>query len=132
MLAVQLSESANELVSKWGKRGYRYGFPDFYAAEFPVRPMDYDQSRIYNGVIGRHYPDALTGRYHYMYDPNLYQQPGVPSGAGLGQDDEARKATSRKIIFGGLIGLVAVAVGVGLAARSLSRSTDRDDWSYED
>ena len=82
LVAQQLGESANDLVKKWGTRGYRYGFPDFYAAEFPVRPMDYDQSRIYSGVIGRQYPDAQTGRYHYMFDPNVYQQPGVPSGLG--------------------------------------------------
>lgn len=138
MLAVQLGESANELVAKWGRGPYRYGYPDFYAAEFPVRPMMYDQSRIYSGVIGRHYPDAKTGRYHYMYDPNLYMQPGVPVGPGLvptkglGETaDEARKATSRKIIFGGLIGLAALVVGGVAVARSVNRSVDRDDWDSE-
>src|SRR5437868_6990268 len=72
----QLGESANELVAKFSRSEYRYGFPDQYAAEFPVRPMYNDQSRIYSGVIGRRYPGAETERYHYLYDPNMYQQPG--------------------------------------------------------
>jgi hypothetical protein len=78
----QLGESANELVAKFGRSGYRYGFPDQYAYGPPVRPMNYDASRIYQGVIGRHYPDAQTMRYHSLYDPNMYQQPGVPAGFG--------------------------------------------------
>jgi len=78
MLAVQLGESANELVARWVHDGdrYRYGFPDIYASGASVRPMNYDQSRIYSGVIGRHYPDAQTRRYTYLYDPNMYLQPG--------------------------------------------------------
>jgi hypothetical protein len=79
-------ESANELVTKWGKGPYRYGFPDFYAAEFPVHAARYDQSRIYSGVIGKHYPDAETSRYHYMYDPNMYMQPGFGA-AGMSAED---------------------------------------------
>lgn len=78
----QLGESANELVAKFGRSGYRYGFPDQYAYGPPVRPMNYDASRIYQGVIGRHYPNAETMRYHSLYDPNMYQQPGVPAGFG--------------------------------------------------
>jgi hypothetical protein len=135
MFAIQLGESANELVTKWGRSGYRYGFPDFYAAEFPVRPMAYDQSRIYSGVIGRHYPEAKTGRYHYMFDQNMYQQPGVPVGpglvptTGLGETaDEARKATARKVIFGGLLGLTALAIASVFAVRAVNRSVDRDVW----
>jgi len=121
-------ESANDLARKW-VGGYRNGFPDFYAAEFPVAPMYYDQSRIYSGVIGRHYPRAQTGRYHYMFDQNVYLQPGVPTGAfGQTVDDEAKKATSRKILIGGLIGLAALAVAGVFTARALSRSSDRDDW----
>lgn len=91
MLVAQLGESANTLVAQWQKqhRGYRYGFPDFYAAEFPVRPMNYDQSRIYAGVIGRHYPNAETRRYHSLYDPNMYLQPGAPAGFGNVEDDNA-------------------------------------------
>lgn len=83
MLFAQFGESANELVKKWGNSGYRYGFPDQYAAEFPVRPMNYDQSRIYSGIIGRHYPDAETERYHYSYDPNMYLQPGFGAAGGM-------------------------------------------------
>jgi len=82
MLVAQLGESANELVAKFGRSGYRYGFPDQYAYGPPVRPMHWDASRIYQGVIGRHYPDALTARYHSLYDPNMYMQPGVPAGFG--------------------------------------------------
>lgn len=78
----QLGESANELVAKFGRSGYRYGFPDQYAYGPPVRPMNWDASRIYQGVIGRHYPDAQTMRYHSLYDPNMYMQPGVPAGFG--------------------------------------------------
>ena len=81
----QLGESANELVKKWGTSGYRYGFPDFYAYGPPVRPMMYDQSRVYQGVIGRHYPDAETRRYHYLYDPNMYRQPGFGDPSSTGQ-----------------------------------------------
>lgn len=105
MLAVQLGESANDLVAIWGKQGYRYGFPDFYAAEFPVRPMYYDQSRIYSGVIGRHYPNAKTGRYHYQYDPNMYLQPGAPTGLG----DGGTSSTSPGV-------RVAIATGIALFA----------------
>jgi hypothetical protein len=76
MVIAEFGESANELIQKW-HGGYRYGFPDFVAAEFPVRPMHYDQSRIYSGVVGRHYPDAETMRYHYMFDQNMYLQPGI-------------------------------------------------------
>jgi hypothetical protein len=81
----QLGESANELVKKWGTSGYRYGFPDYYAYGPPVRPMMYDQSRVYQGVIGRHYPEAETARYHYLYDPNMYQQPGFGDPSSTGQ-----------------------------------------------
>jgi hypothetical protein len=121
-------ESANDLVRRW-VGGYRYGFPDFYAAGFPVAPMYYDQSRIYQGVVGRHYPRAQTGRYHYLFDQNMYLQPGVPTfGLGQATDDETRKTTSRKIILGGVIGLAALAVAGVFAARSLSRASDRDEW----
>jgi len=83
MLVAELGESANELVQKFGNNhGYRYGFPDQYAYGPPVRPMNWDASRIYQGVIGRRYPDAQTMRYHSMYDPNMYMQPGVPAGFG--------------------------------------------------
>lgn len=82
MLVAQLGESANELVAKFGRSGYRYGFPDQYAYGPPVRPMYWDASRIYQGVIGRHYPDAQTMRYHTLYDQNMYMQPGVPAGFG--------------------------------------------------
>jgi hypothetical protein len=88
----QLGESANTLVAR--HKGYRYGFPDFYAAEFPFAPMNYDQSRIYQGAIGRQYPDARTERYHYLYDPNMYLQPGVPTGAGLGSGTLVSPAAS--------------------------------------
>lgn len=83
MLIAQLGESANTLVQKFGNtHGYRYGFPDQYAYGPPVRPMHYDQSRIYQGVIGRHYPNAQTSRYNYLYDPNTYVQPDLPAGFG--------------------------------------------------
>ena len=104
LVMTTLGESANELIQKWGKSGYRYGFPDQYAAEFPVRPMNYDQSRIYSGVVGRHYPDAQTMRYHYMFDPNMYMQPGVPTGAGLGAAADGMTASTK------------VAIGVGVTA----------------
>jgi len=97
----QLGESANELVAKFGRSGYRYGFPDQYAYGPPVRPMNYDASRIYQGVIGRHYPDAQTMRYHSLYDPNMYQQPGVPAGFG----DAALSAQEAIRILQGLLSL---------------------------
>lgn len=128
MFAAQpFGESANELVAKWGRSGYRYGFPDFYAAEFPVAPMHYDQSRIYSGVIGRHYPNAQTARYHYMYDQNMYLQPGVPPGdRTLG---EMSTATSRKLVIGGVLGVLAVAV-VGIAMATSAQRRTRDEWDY--
>jgi hypothetical protein len=86
----QLGESANELVKKFGNSAYRYGAPDFYAAEFPVRPMHYDRSRIYSGVIGRHYPNAQTSRYHTLYDPNMYMQPGFGAAGGMTVQDAIR------------------------------------------
>lgn len=123
MLTTQFGESANDLVKK--SKGYRYGFPDFYAAEFPFAPMNYDRSRIYQGVIGLHYPEAQTSRYHYLYDPNMYLQPGFSDA------DDGRQATSRKIIIGGALGVAAlVAVGI-FAARALNRSVQRDDWEWE-
>lgn len=103
MLVAQLGESANELVAKFGRSGYRYGFPDFYAAEFPVRPMNYDASRIYQGVIGRHYPNAETSRYHYLYDQNMYMQPGVPAGFGDAGTMTAQQAIA---VLQGLLSLV--------------------------
>lgn len=141
MLAVQLGESANEAVAAWGKRGYRYGFPDFYAAQFPVRPMYYDQSRIYSGVIGRHYPDAKTARYHHMFDPNMYQQPGnydpnpFPT-RGFGQVDPVAAATAPttqaavqtpssgaaragRVAIGA--GITAILIGAGIFISSRSR-----------
>lgn len=136
MLAVQLGESANELVAAWGKSGYRYGFPDFYAAQFPVRPMYYDQSRIYSGVIGRHYPEAKTGRYHYMFDQNMYLQPGnydpnpFPT-RGFGQTDPASTPTSTasvpapsgtaragRVLIGALITAAAISTGIYVSSRS--------------
>lgn len=87
LVAQQFGESANELIKKWGRGPYRYGFPDQYAAEFPVRPMNYDQSRIYAGVIGRHYPNAETIRYHYMFDQNMYLQPGFSEATGMHPQD---------------------------------------------
>lgn len=90
MLVAQLGESANELVQKWGRGTYRYGFPDQYAAEFPVRPMRWDQSRIYSGVIGKHYPNAETERYHYMFDPNMYLQPGFGTASGMSAQEAIR------------------------------------------
>jgi hypothetical protein len=74
VIIAQFGESANTLVKQW-KGGYRNGFPTFRAAEPPVRPMHYDQSQIYSGVIGRQYEDS-TNRYMYAYDPNMYLQPG--------------------------------------------------------
>lgn len=139
MLAVQLGESANELTAKWGKSGYRYGFPDFYAAQFPVRPMYNDTSRIYSGVIGRHYPGAQTGRYHYMFDPNVYQQPGnydpnpFPT-RGFGQTDPATTqaavqpttssaARAGRVAIGA--GITAVLIGAGIFFSSRSRRHSR-------
>lgn len=103
MLVAQLGESANELVQKFGNtHGYRYGFPDFYAYGPPVRPMHFDASRIYQGVIGRHYPDAQTYRYHSLYDPNMYRQPGVPAGFG---DAGAMSAQQAIAVLQGLLSL---------------------------
>lgn len=110
MFAAQpFGESANELVAQWGKHGYRYGFPDFYAYGPPVRPMYYDQSRVYQGVIGRHYPDAKTGRYHYLYDPNMYQQPGTPT--GLGNGDASTPSPGARLAIATGIALVAGVAG---------------------
>lgn len=89
-MAVQLGESANELVQKWRRSSYRYGFPDQYAAEFPVRPMRWDVSRVYAGVIGRRYPGAETARYYYMFDPNMYLQPGFGAAAGMSVQEAIR------------------------------------------
>jgi hypothetical protein len=132
-------ESANELIAAWGRSGYRYGFPDFYAAQFPVRPMYYDQSCIYNGVIGRHYPDAQTGRYHYMFDQNMYLQPGnydpnpFPT-RGFGQTEPASTppvtqaavqtpssgtARAGRVAIG--VGITAVLIGAGIFISSRSR-----------
>lgn len=122
MLTTQFGESANDLVKK--SKGYRFGFPDFYAAEFPFAPMDYDQSRVYSGVIGKHYLDAKTNRYYYMYDPNMYLQPGF---SGIG-DDDARQATSRKIVIGTMAGLFAVTVASLLAVRAMRKSVEHDEW----
>lgn len=99
MFVAQLGESANTLVNNW-QGGYRYGFPSFYAAGFPVRPMRYDQSRIYSGVIGRQYEDS-TNRYNYMFDPNMYEQPGIPSGiVGLGIFDPANNRMQGGLVIG--------------------------------
>jgi hypothetical protein len=83
VIIAQFGESANTLVKQW-KGGYRNGFPTFRAAEPPVRPMRYDQSQIYSGVIGRQYKDS-TNRYMYQYDPNMYLQPGFGDFAGAAE-----------------------------------------------
>lgn len=113
LVAQQLGESANELVAGWPNGQYRYGFPDFYAAEFPVRPMAYDKSRIYQGVIGRHYPYAQTERYHYMYDPNMYLQPGFGADAATvpGTLPAPQLSRGTKIaIVGGVLAVSALSV----------------------
>jgi hypothetical protein len=103
VVIAEFGESANTLIQKW-HGGYRYGFPDFVATGVPVRPMNYDQSRIYQGVVGRHYPDAETARYHYMFDQNMYLQPGI-SGAADGM------TTQTKIAIGvGVLALGAAAL----------------------
>lgn len=103
MLVAQLGESANELVAKFGRSSYRYGFPDQYAYGPPVRPMNWDASRIYQGVIGRHYPNAETMRYHSLYDPNMYMQPGVP--AGFGAADVAMTPQQAIAVLQGVLSL---------------------------
>ena len=114
-------ESANDLVNNW-KSSYRYGFPDFLAYGPPVRPMDFDFSKVYSGVVGRHYPDAQTGRYHYMYDPNLAVE---PMRYGLGQTAGSDTATK---IGGVVLGLVGIGVGIGSvlwARRASTRASAR-------
>jgi hypothetical protein len=104
MLVAQFGQSANELVAAFGNKAYRYGFPDQYAYGPPVRAMHYDASRIYQGVIGRRYPDAQTMRYHSLYDPNMYQQPGVP--AGFGSAAVAVSPQEAIAVLNGLLSLV--------------------------
>lgn len=108
MIVAQFGESANTLVKQW-KGGYRNGFPTFRAAEPPVRPMHYDQSQIYSGVIGRQYEDS-TNRYMYLYDPNMYLQPGF---SGFGAADGM--STQTKIAIG--VGAGVLVLGAALLAR---------------
>jgi hypothetical protein len=120
-VAQQLGQSANELVAKWGKGPYRYGFPDYIAVEFPVRPMNYDRSRFYSGVVGRHYPEALTERYYYLYDPNLYLQPGISGAADSGQSKAVVVGAAALVGVAGVVG----ALVLGLRSRSVRRRGKR-------
>ena len=116
MVIAQFGESANTLVKQW-KGGYRNGFPTFRAAEPPVRPMHYDQSQIYSGVIGRQYMDSAN-RYNWLYDPNMYLQPGF---SGLGAVDGM--STQTKVMVG--VGAAVIVLGaVALMRYQLRDQTD--------
>jgi hypothetical protein len=91
---------------------YRYGFPDLYAYGPPVRPMHYDQSRQYQGVIGRRYSKAQTARYYALYDQNMYLQPGVPAGLGA----TATSTWGSKIAIAGAV-LAVGALALAFATR---------------
>jgi hypothetical protein len=115
VLVAQFGESANTLVRQW-TGGYRYGFPSFRAAEPPVRPMHYDQSQIYSGVIGRQYKDS-TNRYNYLYDPNMYLQPGF-SGFGVTADG---MSTQTKVMIGVGASVLVLGAVVVLARHQLNQ-----------
>lgn len=115
VFVAQLGESANTLVQNW-TGGYRYGFPDFYAAEFPVRPMAWDRSRIYSGVIGRQY-EGSKNRYNYLFDPNMYMQPGVPDGFG----DTTITSTQTSVVVATAAVTTLLVIGALVASRQRVR-----------
>jgi hypothetical protein len=119
VIIAQFGESANTLVKQW-KGGYRYGFPTFRAAEPPVRPMRYDQSQIYSGVIGHQYKDS-TNRYMYAYDPNMYLQPGFGAADGSGM------TTQTKVAIG--IGATVLVLGAVALARHQLRQEHGDPYA---
>lgn len=117
MLAISgLGESANEALATWSTTGtYIYGAPDYFAVGQSVRPYRFDESRVYNGVVGG------NGRY-WMYDQNLkFDDPGSAASQSMFDGVFGDGDLSPTLAIAAAIGFAAALGGVAFAAVHYSR-----------